>query len=197
MGQSLAALTMQLGALRNVVAGADGKVRDGPECASGECCRMYSYLLQRACLKNLAWTPPSGAHVDGFTQQTGSTLPGRRPGFGTASQSLETTLFDWRGVARIHRYGGQPGRGGAAGALQMRGRIELRIEDHGTGVVEIDNGEGPRSCGWAPEWWRRRERAAELGGKIMGTLLDRRRSRSVYPRDCWLHRCGGYFESLR
>ena len=179
MGQSLAALTMQLGVLRNVVAGADGKAsRLASECASlaGECCRemrTLSYLLHPPLLEELGLDSAIRAHVDGFMQQTGIDVTlAVDPDLGRLSQSLETTLFRLvqEGLANIHRYAASPDAVVRLARCKCGGGIELRIEDHGTGVVpEIDNGDGAAILRLGTGLAAMRERAAELGGKMTVT----------------------------
>lgn len=171
--QRLAAVTMSLGVLEDVVGGRDPKAAKllKDSLAQAEQCsqevRTLSYLLHPPLLDQLGLAAALKSYVEGFSKRSGIQialgLPRQLPRF---AEDIEITLFRivQEALGNIHRHSGSAT--GRVRVAQKNGSVTLEISDTGFGIPavtlqEIERGAAP-GIGLAGM----RERLRQFGGTL-------------------------------
>lgn len=171
--QRLAAVTMSLGILEDVVAGKDPKAAKllKDSLSQAEQCsqevRTLSYLLHPPLLDQLGLAAALKSYVEGFSKRSGIqitlSLPRQLPRF---AEDIEITLFRiaQEAMGNIHRHSGSAT--GRVRLAQKNGSVTLEISDTGFGIPAvtlqaIERGAAP-GIGLAGM----RERLRQLGGAL-------------------------------
>jgi signal transduction histidine kinase len=169
-GQSLAALKMTLGRLREALPEdaslaasllesasllADGAVRE---------VRTVSYLLHPPLLDDAGLGPALRWYANGFSERSGIRVVVEIPDpFSRYSQEIETTVFRvmQEALTNVHRYSGSTVA--EIRVSQEESRLRVEVQDHGCGLAAPAAGAGRRSeLGVGISGMR--ERVEQLGG---------------------------------
>jgi PAS domain S-box-containing protein len=141
-GQSLAALKMTLGRLREALPGKNGRARDlvGSATELAEAAirevRTVSYLMHPPLLDEAGLAPALRWYAKGFSERSGIAVSVEVPDdFGRQSQEIETTVFRivQEALTNVHRYS-------ASGTAQISltredGQVLAEIRDEGCGLA--------------------------------------------------------------
>lgn len=171
-GQSLAALKMTLGNLRETLPDESLAARDHLDAARGFAedaireVRVISYLMYPPLLDDAGLSPALNWYLRGFSERSGikATLE-IEDGFGRHSQEIESTVFSvvQEALTNVHRYSGSP-------TVIVRldhnlGYVRAEIEDQGCGLPVLSTARG-RSPAFGVGIPGMRERVKELNGSF-------------------------------
>jgi signal transduction histidine kinase len=169
-GQSLAALKMTLGRLRDALPEhsdlAHELLQSSTELAEGAIreVRTISYLMYPPLLDEAGLGPALRWYVKGFAERSGIEVEIEIPeDFGRVSQEIETTLFRivQEALTNVHRYSGS--RTAKIRLTREDRRIRAEVRDEGCGLAMsglADSGPAPAGVGIAGM----RERVKQLNG---------------------------------
>jgi two-component system NarL family sensor kinase len=141
-GQSLAALKMTLGRLREALPGKNERARDllesATELAEGAIreVRTVSYLMHPPLLDEAGLAPALRWYANGFSQRSGIAVSVEVPDdFGRQSQEIETTIFRivQEALTNVHRYSAC--RTAQISLRREDGQILAEIRDDGCGLA--------------------------------------------------------------
>ncbi|HXJ17137.1 MAG TPA: PAS domain-containing protein, partial [Candidatus Polarisedimenticolia bacterium] len=150
-GQSLAALKMTLGRLKESLPEEDGLayelLQSSMELADGAIreVRTVSYLMHPPLLDEAGLSPALRWYAKGFSERSGIQVEIEIPeNIGRASQEIETTVFRivQEALTNVHRYSGS--RTAKICLMREGGQIRAEVRDEGCGIAM------PSHAGGAP-----------------------------------------------